>query len=96
MNTRDYGNEIDAIRTDLGALRGDIGRLLDAAGRSASERVRSGAERARASADAAVEKGRQGAAVIGQQIEDHPIATICTALGVGIVIGRIMDRNGSR
>lgn len=96
MAQRDFADEIDAIRTDLGSLREDIGKLVGAAGRSASVQVRDGAERMRESADLLMKRGRKGAVAVGRQIEHHPYASLFTALSVGMVLGRLLDKRLER
>ncbi|MEO5375304.1 MAG: hypothetical protein H7840_13685 [Alphaproteobacteria bacterium] len=96
MTNRDFAIEIDTLRTDIGALRDDIGKLVGSASHLASAGLRDGAERARASAEGLLEKGRDGAELLGKQVEQHPIASLVAALGVGVVIGRMLDHHVDR
>lgn len=98
-----YEKEIASIKADLGALRDDMGRLtktisdsVAAEARTRSARLRDTAESAREEierlAAEARERGEEGMATVGRQIEERPFTSVLVAFAVGFVIGKILDR----
>ena len=88
---------IDHVRKDMDAIRADIGALTDplrsATGALADDAVRQMSNGA-AKANAAV---RDGAKVVhetaNKNIAEHPLIAVAVAFGIGVVIGKVLDRN---
>ncbi|GAK32541.1 hypothetical protein JCM17846_22490 [Iodidimonas nitroreducens] len=89
---KNYATEIDAIKGDVHQLREDISALLSAFGDDAGE---SGAQ-AREAALAKLRQARaQGTAHLQQvekSIEDNPLIALAGALGLGFLIGALLNR----
>jgi ElaB/YqjD/DUF883 family membrane-anchored ribosome-binding protein len=107
MENRNLEAEFDALRGDLDHLRKDVSSLVGSLGAAASDEIRRGGRRARAVAgrafdragegvsDAAEEirrRGRQGLSAAEERIEEHPFTSVLVALGIGLLIGRLLMR----
>lgn len=103
MATRNLDQELDTLRADLGKIREDIAALTRTLGDTAAAEVKAGGarlneaahaakERAQRLADSARAQGEEGIAALEQRIEQNPITSILVAFGVGLVIGKLLDR----
>ena len=81
----DNDAELDKLKADLATLRRDVSSLTEAL----RER---GTARARAAADGVRDQATQAAQTVSHQIEDRPYTSVLTAFGIGLVIGRLLDR----
>ena len=96
MTTQDNTQEIDAVKADIKKLREDIvalsesvrENLNDDANRIAGD-ARDAAER---TATAARDKVREGVDSVGRQVEERPVASLAVAFGIGLLIGKLLDR----
>jgi ElaB/YqjD/DUF883 family membrane-anchored ribosome-binding protein len=104
---RNLEEEFDALKEGLDTLRKDISSLVDSIGDAATGEVRTRGRRARATVgrvtdrvgevwgeatDAASRRGREGAAAVEQQIEERPFLSILVAFGIGLAIGKLINR----
>ncbi len=84
--------EIDQLKNDLRTLREDFSKL----GKDVVSATRHGAESATDAArdawDVTKEHGVKAKHDVEHTIEKHPLAAVAIALGVGVVIGKILDR----
>jgi ElaB/YqjD/DUF883 family membrane-anchored ribosome-binding protein len=90
----DLKAHMSAIRTDLAALAESLKGMGRERADAAATRLRSEGERVRASVqqarDEARLRGEAGLATLEAQIEEKPFVSVLTALGVGILIGRLL------
>jgi ElaB/YqjD/DUF883 family membrane-anchored ribosome-binding protein len=95
--------EIDQLKSDLKTLREDFTKLGKDAVSATRHTAGSASEAAKAEArkrldqlgDAWDSTKEQGAAAkhdVERRIEEHPLASVMIALGVGFVIGKLIDR----
>lgn len=104
---RSLEEEVDALGVGLDALRKDISSLVDSLGTAATGEVRTRGRRARAAVwrvsdrvgevwgeatDAASRRGREGVVAVEQQIEERPFLSIMLAFGIGLAIGKLINR----
>jgi ElaB/YqjD/DUF883 family membrane-anchored ribosome-binding protein len=104
---RNLEEEFDALKAGLDTLRKDIGARIDSFGDAATDEVRTRGRRARAALgrvtdragevwdDATTEasrRGREGAAALEQRIEERPVISVLMAFGIGLMIGRLINR----
>lgn len=101
---RTVDQELSAIKGDLGQLRQDMAALTRALADSAeggardvADKVRDMAAKTQDGAErlsrAALAQGEQSFHAIATQIEQRPFTSILAAFGVGLVIGRLLDRH---
>jgi ElaB/YqjD/DUF883 family membrane-anchored ribosome-binding protein len=77
--------DFERLRSDLSGLTEDSANTVRAGAAEAKERVCQGAR-------AAVAKGRDCAAAIGDQVTAHPFMALGAALAVGLVAGVAISR----
>jgi ElaB/YqjD/DUF883 family membrane-anchored ribosome-binding protein len=105
---RNLEEEFDALKAGVDTLRKEISSLVGSSGDAATDEVRTRGRRARAvvgrAADRAGEvwddatneasrRGREGGAAVEHQIEQRPFISMLLAFGVGVVIGKLIDRS---
>lgn len=88
--------DLAILQSDIAALKRDVTSLVEHlkvgatnGAHSAADYLDDGARRLYRNVAA---EGQRSAKVVGQQIEDHPLATLLIALGVGYIGGRFLSR----
>ena len=104
---RNLEAEFGTLKADLDTLRKDISSLVSSFGDAATDEVKTRGRRARAAMGRATERagevwddatneasrrGREGVAAFEQQIEERPLISVLVAFGVGLVIGKLINR----
>lgn len=104
--TSDYDKAVESLRKDVKDLRADMKDVLSAI----HEKTRDYVGQARESLHEAVaeraEQVREVASAVGHscqdatkdcavKIQEHPFASVLTAVGVGLVFGRLLGRKRS-
>ena len=104
---RNLEEEFDTLKADLDTLRKDISSLVSSFGDAATDEVKTRGRRARAAVgrvtdragevwddatNEASRRGREGVAAVKQQIEERPVISLLVAFGVGLVIGKLINR----
>lgn len=96
MTTRNLEGEFDVIKDDLVKLREDIANLSSALKDVTSETVRERMEALRGRIDEltgdARSQSRQAMDDLADRIEERPLTSVLVAFGVGILLGRLVDR----
>ena len=104
---RNLEEEFDALKAGVDTLRKDISSLVSSFGDAATDEIRTRGRRARAGVGRATDRagevwddatneasrrGREGAAALEQRIEERPFISVLVAYGIGLVIGRLINR----
>ena len=104
---RNLEEEFDALKAGLDTLRNDISSRVNSFGDAATDEVRTRGRRARAAVgrvtdragevwddatNEASRRGREGVAALKQQIEERPFISVLVAFGIGVMIGRLINR----
>ncbi len=95
--------EIDQLKSDLKTLREDFSKLGKDAIAASRHTAESASDAARAEArkrleqlgdawDSTKDRGAAAKHDVERRIEEHPLASVMIALGVGVVIGKLIDR----
>lgn len=88
--------DLKAVRADLAALGKDLVSVTKSGAASASEAARDEArkrlEQLTDAWDDAKDSTRAAKRDVERTIEDHPFASVMIALGVGVVVGKLLDR----
>lgn len=96
MAARDHDAELDQLKKDIEALRNDLSGLSGSVSGTLGEELSRLAEQVRTRAgsarDAAGERVRQGLDTATTTIEERPLASMAVAFGVGLLIGKLIDR----
>ena len=87
---------MDQLRKDIDAIRADIGALTDtlrsATGSLTDDAVRRMADGA-ARANTAMRDGAKAVQeTANKNIIEHPLTSVAVAFGIGMVIGKLLDR----
>jgi ElaB/YqjD/DUF883 family membrane-anchored ribosome-binding protein len=104
---RNLGEELDTLKAGLDTLRKEIGSLVGSFGSAATDEVETRGRRARAAVgrvtdragevwddatNEASRRGREGVAAVEHQIEERPFISLLVAFGIGLVIGKLINR----
>lgn len=104
---RNLEEEFDALKAGVDTLRNDISSRVNSFGDAATDEIRTRGRRARAAVGRATDRagevwgdatkearrrGREGVAAVEQQIEERPFISLLVAFGIGLVIGKVINR----
>ena len=104
---RNLEEEFDTLKAGLDTLRNDISSRVNSFADATTDEIRTRGRRARAAVgrvtdragevwddatNEASRRGREGVAAVEQQIEERPFISVLVAFGIGVAIGRLIDR----
>jgi ElaB/YqjD/DUF883 family membrane-anchored ribosome-binding protein len=93
---RHIESEFDTVRDDLTKLSNDIANLAaslkDGATDAAREQLAVARDRFDALTEQARSRGEEQLEGLADAIEDRPLTSVLIAFGVGIILGRLLDR----
>jgi ElaB/YqjD/DUF883 family membrane-anchored ribosome-binding protein len=103
MSVRNVEQEFDSLRADFGKVRADLVALTEALGgltgqdaKDCVAKLRSLAEADadshRAAATGLGARGQDAMACVGRQISERPLASVLICFGLGLVIGKFIER----
>jgi ElaB/YqjD/DUF883 family membrane-anchored ribosome-binding protein len=96
MTTRNIEGEFDMVKDDLVKLREDIAKLSNALKDVTSETVHDQVNHLKSRFDTitgeAWEHSREALDDLTDRIEERPLASVLIAFGVGLLLGRLLDR----
>ena len=96
MTAHDVEGEFGTVKDDLVKLRADIANLSAALKELTSETVHEQIDTLKGRIDHLTSdaklKGRQTLDDLADHIEERPVSSVLIAFGVGILIGRLLDR----
>lgn len=83
--------EVEQIRADLAELAQAV-RANSHDADAAAGRFQRSAEQLREQARAGVEQARRGVDTLTHQVGEHPMTSLITSFGVGVLLGVLLDR----
>ena len=104
---RNLEEEFDTLKAGLDTLRKDISSLVSSFGDAATDEVKTRGRRTRAAVGRATDRagevwddatneasrrGREGVAALEHQIDERPFLSVLVAFGIGVVVGKLLDR----
>jgi ElaB/YqjD/DUF883 family membrane-anchored ribosome-binding protein len=96
MTTAKIDGDLDTVREDLAKLREDVANLATSLKGATSEALHEQIDAVRERIDRlsgeARQQSRRTLDDLTDKIEERPLASILVAFGVGILIGRLLDR----
>ena len=103
MTTRNVEQEFDTLKSDFGKLSTDLSNLTAALRDLTAEgaqdymaKLRAATEHANGNVHAAAAalgaRGREGLDAAAEHVRERPLASILICFGLGLVIGKLMDR----
>lgn len=84
--------ELQELKEEFAALKSElseIGKTVSKLGRAASEE---GRDRVQAAAEHSREQVRQTWGAFEKEVEQRPMTSIAAALGIGFILGKLLDR----
>ena len=82
----------DDLRADIDKLKSDVSTLMETLGKIAGEGRQEGARRVREARERVAAQAEQSLQAVETQIAERPFISVLAAFGVGLVIGRLLDR----
>jgi ElaB/YqjD/DUF883 family membrane-anchored ribosome-binding protein len=96
MPPRTIEQEFDTLKADFSKLSSDLANLTEVLRDLTGQGAQASFDKLRAAAgngvDAAAAHGRDGVAAVMQQVRERPLASILVCFGLGLVIGKLIDR----
>jgi ElaB/YqjD/DUF883 family membrane-anchored ribosome-binding protein len=103
MAERDLQKEFDGLKGELSKLQEDLARVAEQGGTVAKdaasvardrleEETQRLIERIQDAAEAAASRGKDVVADVERRVEEKPVPSALTALGVGLVVGILLAR----
>jgi ElaB/YqjD/DUF883 family membrane-anchored ribosome-binding protein len=96
MTSSSVESEFATVKDDLARLRADVAALSsamrDATSGTVQEQIDVIRDRINRLAGEAKEEGRQRLDDLAGRVEERPLTSVLLAFGVGMLIGRLLDR----
>ena len=90
--TTNTEKELKELREEFAALKEEfskIGHTVSQVARSASDE---GRDRLRDAAEHSRQRARQTWGAFEQEVEERPMTSLAVALGIGFILGKLLDR----
>lgn len=84
--------DYEALKADLSELRSDVSKLTDTMKKLYGDTTEEGRERVRHASERSRERARQTVGAFESEINERPLTSVAMALGVGFLIGKLLDR----
>jgi ElaB/YqjD/DUF883 family membrane-anchored ribosome-binding protein len=84
--------ELEELKQEFARLRADMSELTETLKRLARSTAEEGRERLRSTAEQSREHARQRWDSIEREIEQRPMTSVAIALGIGFILGKLLDR----
>jgi ElaB/YqjD/DUF883 family membrane-anchored ribosome-binding protein len=88
----DANKAAEELRADMDKLKSDMSALMDTIGKIAEESKKEGKRRVREAGEMAAVHAEESMHAVEAQIAERPFISVLAAFGVGMVIGRLLDR----
>lgn len=85
-------NDIKELKEELNSLKSDISALGKTLSKFARDSANDGRETLRNAAERSKKQVQEGLHTVEKQVEERPITSLAIALGVGFILGRLLDR----
>jgi len=84
--------DYDKLKEDLSAVRADLASLTESLSAMAKAQGHEGVEALQGAAKQAQAQARNTADSVGQHIAERPLSSVLVAFGVGLLLGRLLNR----
>jgi len=84
--------ELEQLKAEFANLRKELSTIGDTVGRIASSATEEGQQRVRSAADQTRQKAQEHWGAFEREVEERPMTSIAAALGIGFILGRLLDR----
>jgi ElaB/YqjD/DUF883 family membrane-anchored ribosome-binding protein len=84
--------ELQQLKAEFANLREELSTIGETVGRIASSASEEGQQRVRSAADRTRQKAKAQWSAFEHEVEERPMTSIAAALGIGFILGRLLDR----
>jgi ElaB/YqjD/DUF883 family membrane-anchored ribosome-binding protein len=84
--------ELQELKNEFATLKSEISEIGDTVSRLARTATDEGRERIRRVADQGRDQARETWGAVEREIEERPMTSIAAALGIGFILGKLLDR----
>jgi len=84
--------ELQQLREEFSNLKGELAAIGETVGRIASSATEEGQNRVKSAAGRTRQQAQAGWGAFEQEVEERPMTSIAAALGIGFILGRLLDR----
>lgn len=82
----------DDLRADMDQLKRDVASLVETLRKTAEDGSREGLRSLNRVADETRARAQQSYALLEQQVVEKPVASLLIAFGLGMVLGKLLER----
>jgi len=84
--------QVQELKDEIAALKSELSNIAKTVSGLAGAATDEGRDRIRAAADHTREQARQTWGALEREVEERPMASIAAALGIGFILGKLLDR----
>lgn len=85
-------NDIQELKAELASLRSDMADIGDTLAKLARSTANEGREKVKDAANYSKDQASQTLGAFQKEVEERPMTSLALALGIGFVLGKLMDR----
>jgi ElaB/YqjD/DUF883 family membrane-anchored ribosome-binding protein len=82
----------EQLQSDMEQLRADVSAMMETIGKLAQDGKQEGARRVREVRDRVIDQAEKSKEAVESQIVERPLISVLAAFGVGMLLGRLLDR----
>jgi len=84
--------ELQQLKDDFSSLKDELAAIGETVGRIASNASEDGQQRVHEAAHRTRQHAQQTWGAFEREVEERPMTSIAAALGIGFILGRLLDR----
>jgi len=84
--------ELEQLKAEFAAVRDELANIGKTVGRLSSSASEDGQQRLRSAAGKTRQHAQDGWSALENEVEERPMTSIAAALGIGFILGRLLDR----
>lgn len=84
--------ELQELKAEFATLKDELANIGETVGRIAHSARDEGEQRIRSAASRSREQAKETLGAFEKEIEERPMTSIATALGIGFILGKLLDR----
>lgn len=84
--------EVQELRNEIAALKEELSNIGNTVSNIARSATDEGKDRVRAAAEHSRDQARQTWGAFEKEVEERPMTSIAAALGIGFILGKLLDR----
>ena len=84
--------ELQELKAEFATLKEELASIGDTVGRIAHSATDEGRERVCSAASRSREQARETLSAFEKEVEERPMTSIAAALGIGFILGKLLDR----